>query len=888
MNRYRILLPLLLLCRPSTAAAQNIFLKGRLLDARTSLPVAGATVEILSLEDTITYRRTTVLDGTFLINPIRSIGRYALLAQKTGYADYLKVIQIKNLVEDLGNIAMVDSARLLKETIVKAKRSAFTVKGDTVEYSSSYYKTIPDMDAVYLLSKMPGIDVINMKANGDSVSGIAINGLVIFGSRPQQILAQLPAGLVERVQVYTDSAAGPGARTKIINVKTADGALRRPTGNALAGAGPGGVATAGANAIRQVGGAQSSAELRVARGGIRNAAYYDPSLLYESVGFPLDGSFSLNLTQPLSPRDGLNIDYRAHASRNRIIRTSLDQFSLPGSAEYSFIRTHADGKQQRLANNLGGRWVRKLASGAQIQVQSNLGTNASRSADSVDVFSSIAGAVSTARAILQPMARAPSGNASVRYASRGGKASGYTGSLGYSHTAADLTTNAAGFNSNASAVVANNFQTEAVRRAHNFNLNLGGRHARTARHTLIWTASAAYGLNRATQRRDFFSESTQAYSLRDSLFSTSADYAVLNGYAEPKSVWTLDSGRTTIEAGVGAQCYAIRERSGAFGRSYFTAAPFLRYTRRYSTQRELGLELEQRAELPTYADLNPVLIAESPYLYRAGTLALQPAQRLSAGVSYRGKFLLNGSLFNTRAGGIFLRRNIVQSQILPGPGMYFFDGKPIPIGAQVLYTQNFGTYRYGYANFAFDAPLPALKVVLKFRNDASAMSTESLLNETPVNTTTYRYAASSTVSSTISTRLDFVAYAAYNFNRTVQSGGGAQAARDLHRWMINSLLTAQVDKRQTLKAEANINYTTGLALSGRTRFYLLDLSYSAKVLRSQKLSLGATLHDAFNSYRAFGFERSTFDGATYRINSIHSYETNAVGRYGLFTAGYAF
>ena len=84
------------------------------------------------------------------------------------------------------------------------------------------------MDAIYFISKLPGIDLKNRIANGDSIRKVMINGIIIFNENPEKLLTQIPAGVIERVQVFNDTldAQGMGIKrstqSKVINVKTTD------------------------------------------------------------------------------------------------------------------------------------------------------------------------------------------------------------------------------------------------------------------------------------------------------------------------------------------------------------------------------------------------------------------------------------------------------------------------------------------------------------------------------------------------------------------------------------------------------------------------------------------------------------------------------------------
>ncbi len=243
----------------SEMSAQTIQMEGRIVNSKSGISLSNCAIELMSLQDTSYYNSESGLDGKFRVYNIKQFGKYMLMIHQNGYAKYLKVITLTDRMNDLGKIKMIDSVTLLKETIIKAQRNNLTIKGDTLEYNAKSFKTNPDMDAVYFLNKLPGVDMSgNMRVDGDSVSKVLINGLICFGEKPKQMLENLPASVIEKIQIYDDlteeerrDSVHKITNTKVINIVTAQNYFSKPSGKVFAAYSNNDLYLAGGNILSQ-------------------------------------------------------------------------------------------------------------------------------------------------------------------------------------------------------------------------------------------------------------------------------------------------------------------------------------------------------------------------------------------------------------------------------------------------------------------------------------------------------------------------------------------------------------------------------------------------------------------------------------------------------------
>ncbi|UAY56062.1 outer membrane beta-barrel protein [Arachidicoccus terrestris] len=103
-------------------------------------------------------------------------------------------------------VALTPDTNLLSEVIVQSA-AAVRMKGDTLEYNTEFFKTMPNAVVEELLKKLPGIefrDKDEIYADGQRVSKITVDGKEFFSSNPKVLLKNLPADLIKKVQIVDE------------------------------------------------------------------------------------------------------------------------------------------------------------------------------------------------------------------------------------------------------------------------------------------------------------------------------------------------------------------------------------------------------------------------------------------------------------------------------------------------------------------------------------------------------------------------------------------------------------------------------------------------------------------------------------------------------------
>ena len=217
------------LCAAQAQKADGV-IKGVLTDTTAHKPIADATVSILRATDTslLTYV-ITGKDGLFQFKNLAA-SKYFINISHQEYAQFSKLISITatEKVIDFHEIVLSQDLKTLGEVVITSE-APVVIKGDTVQFNASRFKTRPDATAEDLIKKLPGMEVDrqgNIKTQGQSVQKVYVDGKEFFGNDPKIATRNLTADMIESVQVYDDmseqakfSKIDDGSRSKTINIK---------------------------------------------------------------------------------------------------------------------------------------------------------------------------------------------------------------------------------------------------------------------------------------------------------------------------------------------------------------------------------------------------------------------------------------------------------------------------------------------------------------------------------------------------------------------------------------------------------------------------------------------------------------------------------------------
>jgi hypothetical protein len=220
---------------------------GIVLDEKDQSPLIGAHAALLK-PDTEEELMATVTNerGIFFFRDIAK-GDYILAISYLGYGTHKQEVTLGDEPVRLGRILMKEGATQLDEVVVKEKLPQAKQIGDTTQYNAGAYKTNPDADAQDLLKKMPGVVVQggSVQAQGENVGRVLVDGREFFGNDPQAALKNLPAEVIEKIQIFDQQSdqsqftgVDDGNTIKTINIITKSNMKNGQFGKIYVGYGP--------------------------------------------------------------------------------------------------------------------------------------------------------------------------------------------------------------------------------------------------------------------------------------------------------------------------------------------------------------------------------------------------------------------------------------------------------------------------------------------------------------------------------------------------------------------------------------------------------------------------------------------------------------------------
>lgn len=174
-----------------------------LCDSVNGDTVEGAVVELVYLSDSTKYHAVSDGSGKAKFQRI-AYGDYSVTATFLGYIPSCRRIRLNAHFLSPDTIRMQPDVQLLDEVVISTPALRSTQNGDTLSYHADAYKVVLGANSESLLTKMPGISVSErgVEAHGRTVQKIMIDGEEFFGNDVLSALKNLPADMIEDVEVF--------------------------------------------------------------------------------------------------------------------------------------------------------------------------------------------------------------------------------------------------------------------------------------------------------------------------------------------------------------------------------------------------------------------------------------------------------------------------------------------------------------------------------------------------------------------------------------------------------------------------------------------------------------------------------------------------------------
>lgn len=209
---YLFLLLVISLSSVSQTAKRDVrgYIQGTVYDEKTKEPIVSATIRLLNQSDSL-YIQGVASGEKGKFRFLASPGKYVLEISFIGYKTFLQNFNTTAKSPDYaaGDIYLEENTIELGAAVVEAKVPNILVKGDTIEYNAGSY-TSQESDMLQdMLKNIPGVEVDangNITANGKTINKILVDGKEFFGNDIPMALANLPANMIKKLQLYKEQS----------------------------------------------------------------------------------------------------------------------------------------------------------------------------------------------------------------------------------------------------------------------------------------------------------------------------------------------------------------------------------------------------------------------------------------------------------------------------------------------------------------------------------------------------------------------------------------------------------------------------------------------------------------------------------------------------------
>lgn len=199
---------------------------GRVVSKQTGEPIDFATIQLIDANTKKPLPIGTNADenGVFTLPDIKD-GTYFVRITNIGSVDQERPATVSGSNIDLGVVKLADDTKMLEEVVVEGIRSQMRFELDKKVFQVDANVVAAGASASELLESIPSVEVDQdgaVSLRGDSSVTVWINGKEsgITADNQAQILEQLPADTIEKIEVITNPSAkySPEGTSGIINI----------------------------------------------------------------------------------------------------------------------------------------------------------------------------------------------------------------------------------------------------------------------------------------------------------------------------------------------------------------------------------------------------------------------------------------------------------------------------------------------------------------------------------------------------------------------------------------------------------------------------------------------------------------------------------------------
>ena len=877
---------------------------GRVVDS-SGAGLRGSTLRLFPVVGKDTLRMVTGEDGFFRFGKV-PWNDFTLTISNIGYEYWTHTYHREpgQPALEIGPIGLRQMATTLQEVFISTP--AIQVKEDTVEFKADSFKVKPNSVVEDLLKKLPGVSVDkngDITAMGKSVTKIKVNGKDFFGGDAKAASKELPADIVDKVQVLDDygdlsnvSGIKDGEPDKIINIQLKKDKNRGVFGRATVGYGTDDRYQAGFNAnmfndnkqISVFGNSNNSNAtlFNFNNGGGGGQGGPGVRMFVTPGGVPGQSS-SLGGTDGITTTHSLGVNYRQDFKGNR--------GSIYGS--YSFARSLTDGLKDVSQQNfyetgsfLNHQNQTYYNTGNNHRVSLNLeynidtfnyikvspsftyGQSNNQSRTNFDYYKDQTIPTSNGRNTDSTASDAPNYSLNAiwnhKFRRRGRNlAVNLTGGGSASLSQADK------FNltNNTSLPIPVQVMNNQLIDQNNQNKNLGIRLNYTEPLAPYKYLDIIYSYNYSHARND--KRTYDIDSVGDHNFLPNLSNAYYNDFNNQRigaNIRTVKK-KYNYTLGVSIQPvdlrgYSVTKDSAYTPQKRVNIFPVARFAYNFSKTKTFNFNYNGFARQPSFSQLQPVRDVSNPQYQTQGNPNLKPERYHNMTVFYNNLNFISGRVFFIGTNLALVQDQIVNNNIRLGNA-----------GSQLTIPENVNGYYNASGFYTWSKPWMNRRYVLSVNGTVNYNHNITLIDSARNIGKNWTGAQGFTFEFNHKDWLEWSAGARYSLNSTQYSLPGQQKV-SYHAWVITS--TSRVDIPGGLVFRYDFEYTLnqGLSLSGDQHIALLNASLEKTMFKKKNGFIRASGFDILNQNK--NITRSVTG------NSITDTRVNRLTQYFMLTFSY--
>jgi hypothetical protein len=874
---------LLLLLGFSYLTAQNIQVSGKILDEKKEGMIGvNVTVSDSASSPKILAYATSDIEGKFVLKNLFP-QKYILKITFVGYQDFIQNIDLTSEKDiALDSIQLVQSSTELNEVQVKAKMATAIQKGDTLQFNAASFKVNKDAAAGDLMSKIPGITNENgvLKAQGENVREILVDGKAFFGDDAAIALKNLPAEIIDKIEVFDKRSEqslltgfNDGNTSKTINIVTRPDRRNGKFGRASAGYGTNETYSANfnynqfkgnrrfsllgmSNNVNQLNftnqdlfSVNTGANSQRSGGGGNNANANRNATFGLTNGINVTNAFGFNYNDSWGKKITVRSSYFFNKTNTETYRTSQRQYFLT-NGNNQFYKDTTRGQSVNFNHRINMRLEYTIDSANSIVFTPQLSwqvNQPSSQSQSQNVLSDVLLNKAQSRSMSDNNVVNFNGDILFRHKfSKKGRSISLSTSLDLNNRdgLSSLMSQNNYYGTRPSVVTVNQ-RTNSFTDSYRLTGNLAFTEQLSKNSILQLTYNVSYNNNVSSRIVNRFNINNENYDRLDSLLSNKFDNNYITqrigaGYNLVKTKKFRLSSTIAMQI-ADLEGNQLFPKTNSVNRSFTNLLPTLLFEYQINAEKKLRFNYSTSTQAPSITQLQNVINNSNPLLISTGNPNLDQEYGHSLSTRYTATNPTKATSFVALLSADYTLHPIGNSIFIadqPTTVEGFFLGK----GAQLIRPVNLEN-AYNVRGFVtLGIPFKPLKSNFNLNTNLGYMASPGLINNQVNYSNNTSISQGIVVGSNISENVDFTLSYTFNFNN-VENSLRPQLNTKYYNQTASVRGNFTLGKGLVIQTDLTHQQYTGLADSFNQQFTLWNMAFAKKILKKQAGELKLTVFD---------------------------------------------